>query len=627
MPSVQSVGGKSIVVPMLEMDIDLEAEDAEDHVHANWEELQAAFTMAGRFDGQFDGNNGTVLLPAGTIHATGPNGTGLSNIMLDERHAGITIQGAGRAKTLIVDPLRSVPQIQISSRRISLLNGGTFLEDDTTATITHNPELYVAGDVLFFWNSSEGPGRTVELQRVVVVSVSGDTVTFTPALTSNWNVFRHFKGHAVTGELKVGDDYLTVTDPAFLTEFRVNDDIMISDGPAINETYAEWATVTEVDNLNARIFFTPPLRQAYAAGLTCVLPAPHMTDITLRDLAIAAPRNNEIRYMGFIRIGRRIRLENVDFVPDGEDIVAVNHGPLDVATCGEVAFVHCSIFGPSFTASHDGFLQDVRARGFGFSEFCFDFDCSNITIDGGNFVCQDSFGFGPCQRIHLRDCLALSYCASSIDPGVSFVKGSRISNVRLTNALGDAPIYFNDENIVLQNVTFDKDVYVFSRIMLVDQVAAPRFQLQSDDGSHPEPSSGVIITSFFDSSSSPAGMLVDASPAGQWLRPLLVAKDGTAKPPQVLVSPSSLLTPGLKLPSPGDDIVPLTVQGAHLQTADLQQWKNEEGDTLFAIRADGHLASANIEEEEPPNKPIRRLEIFDENGTSMGFIPIYAEES
>jgi hypothetical protein len=117
MPTVQSIGGRSIVIPMLEIDIDLGAEDAEDRAHQNWLELQAADAMAGRRDdpvpnldpppehppylpGGFHGNNGTVLLPAGTIYASEPGENPRSIIELDERHAGITIQGAGREKTL-----------------------------------------------------------------------------------------------------------------------------------------------------------------------------------------------------------------------------------------------------------------------------------------------------------------------------------------------------------------------------------------------------------------------------------------------------------------------------------------------------------------------------------------------
>jgi hypothetical protein len=48
MPSVTSVGGKSVIVPSFIMDIDLEGDDAEDQVNANWREIQDAIAMAGQ---------------------------------------------------------------------------------------------------------------------------------------------------------------------------------------------------------------------------------------------------------------------------------------------------------------------------------------------------------------------------------------------------------------------------------------------------------------------------------------------------------------------------------------------------------------------------------------------------
>ena len=85
MPSIRSVGGRSIVIPAIDVDI-TNPGPADERVYQNFRELHAAYAMAGRRDdadllGGFQGNNGLVLLPAGTIYASDPNTTAPKSII------------------------------------------------------------------------------------------------------------------------------------------------------------------------------------------------------------------------------------------------------------------------------------------------------------------------------------------------------------------------------------------------------------------------------------------------------------------------------------------------------------------------------------------------------------------
>lgn len=67
----------------------------------------------------------------------------------------------------------------------------------------------------------------------------------------------------------------------------------------------------------------------------------------------------------------------------------------------------------------------------------------------------------------------------------------------------------------------------------------------------------------------------------------------------------------------------MILQAAASQSGNLLQCQDSSYNGLFAIRGDGKLASAHIEESAPPGTPVRRLEIFNMAGVSKGYIPIY----
>lgn len=612
----QKAGGGAVVLPQVVTNIELGATGAVNLVLANGRELQASYHMAADA-------NATLRLPAGMIYASGAplNQVGPAIIKLDERHAGLTIEGAGRGATVLADPyaigVQSVP-IQISSRRITnSVNGDFKVNSLSFSGITPGAmDEFEVGALAYFWTFNTTKNRTLqrELRTITGVNSTAGTLSIDSVLTVAANNVRAVRGKRVSGAAAVGSNDIVLASAGDLGLFRVNDDVVIGDGPAINEFFCEWVTVTGVDVTNSRVYFTPPLRQAYSANFTCIVPVPNMTDITLRDLSIAAPKNSSIRYIGYVRIGRRIRLENVAFVPDGDDFVSVIHGALDVTGCGDISFVHCSIFGPSFTVCHDGLLHDITARGFGFSEYCLDFKCSSITIDGGNFLCQDIDGFGPCHRIHLRDFLALSYCVDSSDSGIRLAEGSHISNVRLTNARNEAVIYLNDDNMVLDNVRFDKEVWIGGADVRIGGLSAPVFRLRGPAGSFPA-SSGVLIGPI------DTPQMVDSAPIGNWLQPLMVDHDGSATPWQSSdgYTPRK---PGLVLPSAAQDTVPLTVQGAASQSVALQQWKDNSGTVLFTILSDGNIGTSKSTSASTLGNVVKKVPIKDSSGNLLGYLAI-----
>jgi hypothetical protein len=69
--------------------------------------------------------------------------------------------------------------------------------------------------------------------------------------------------------------------------------------------------------------------------------------------------------------------------------------------------------------------------------------------------------------------------------------------------------------------------------------------------------------------------------------------------------------------------IPLTIKGAADQTADLMQSQNSNGDVLFGIAADGNLKTAKSAAASTLGTVVKKLEIFDAAGNSLGFIPIY----
>jgi hypothetical protein len=610
----------------LDVDIDLDDDTAEERMHANRTELQAACDMAGRRDaaplvGGFDGNNGIVQLPAGTIYVLHPDDQPHHILELDERHAGITIRGAGREKTVLIDRSEAHDGLFIVAALSRRISGPAYDMDGfgsgSTSVTVGDPDLCSENELLYSWNQNSGTDRSAR-QRCSITSVSGSTAHFTPALSTNWNSFRHYQGYSVDGGIDVGATTSTLEDSALAANFNINDDIMISDGPAINEVFAEWLRVTGVDSDMGTISFTPPVRQSYAEGLTCLLPAPHMSDITFRDLSFAGPIGDSLRIVGYFKYGVRLQLENIDIVRDGTDI----EGSLNVGleNCGQGLINHFRTPGTlEFGNCSDFLVNDVAAKFLSSEEYCFDFQFTNLLLDGRGIHFNGSHDASPCRRMHVDHALFLNYGYGSGDAsnsGFDVVEGSRISNVTMLFPQNDDAIFLNDDDISVSNFSTQSSIRVRGQNVRLSNISAPGLVFENVSGYGP--SSGSLLTPLYPDSV----QVNDTTSHGAWLRPLFVQNDGAIDMP-LWSTASGATPPGLTIPSTDAGKVTMSVVGAEDQTDDLTQWLDHSSELLFAIRSDCNLKTANAVTV-TLGSLVKALPIYDGADELIGYIPIYA---
>jgi hypothetical protein len=205
--------------------------------------------------------------------------------------------------------------------------------------------------------------------------------------------------------------------------------------------------------------------------------------------------------------------------------------------------------------------------------------------------------------------------------GVLFVEGSIIANVTMMNPTTTHAVFVGDDNITLEYVSLESALVIQGKDARLNNISAPQLEWWDAEGFGP--SSGVMLTPL----KPDASRVYDLTPEARWQRALLVDRDGKVLAPgyesESPVNPSDYMNPGIVLPSPAKDMVPLTVRGFVGQIAALQRWEGEARNPLFAILSDGNLASANIEGSAPPGSPNKRLRICDGSGTFIGYIPIY----
>src|SRR5205823_6080481 len=122
----------------------------------------------------------------------------------------------------------------------------------------------------------------------------------------------------------------------------VGDDVMVGDGPAVNQFFGEFAKVAAIYPGGvgpAYVVLDRPTLRGYQGGLICLVPPPHMTDIVVRDLSIgASPTPSDI--VCLTELGTRIRFEDVDFVPGpsgGSNLVGWGFN-----NCGDVSVRDCT---------------------------------------------------------------------------------------------------------------------------------------------------------------------------------------------------------------------------------------------------------------------------------------------
>lgn len=242
MPVPFGPAGSSDVIALLEADIPLSSPptDAEKElVYANGDELTAALQMAGK-------NNGTVVLPAGSFAVSNrPVGSVIRPLLaLDEYAAGITIQGQGSGKTVLFDPVSSVQPIALFSTRVSFVQTSVF-NPFYLILVVPDFDQYEVGHVIYFWDHDDGRlTRSERSRRTVAVKTPPNLIQLNQVAVAPFTNYKHVKGYAVSGALAAGKATLTLEDPTYLAKFAPGQDLLIGDGPGINEFYGEWVRVT-----------------------------------------------------------------------------------------------------------------------------------------------------------------------------------------------------------------------------------------------------------------------------------------------------------------------------------------------------------------------------------------------
>jgi hypothetical protein len=319
-----------------------------------------------------------------------------------------------------------------------------------------------------------------------------------------------------------------------------------------------------------------------------------------------------------MKYGRRLRIEHFDIVREPDDIEGPP-GEFGFVNCAEVSAAHCRQGSFGFGGcSHSAFVEDLTAVFLGGEEYCFDIYLSHVLVTGTFRFSGDPElgGSTPCRRIFVTDSVfngaTVSICDESQFNNVTFV------NTPPTGS--DNVVFANANSSAMVNVTSELPIHFRGQSWRLANITAPKVVFENYSAI---PSSGLLLTPLI-----PDTGQVVYDTTGQWQRPLLVNMDGTAEAPQSYQGdPPALVTPGLILPSPAPDVVPLTVKAEEDQAADLQQWQDEAANLKLAVRADGNLKTANAEDEPIPENQRYRLAIYDEDDNLLGYIPIYSSGS
>jgi hypothetical protein len=238
--------------------------------------------------------------------------------------------------------------------------------------------------------------------------------------------------------------------------------------------------------------------------------------------------------------------------------------------------------------SHDGIVTSMLAQSIGGEEFTVDIQCSNIICNGkGFFFSAGSDNIPNCQRIHLSNALLNGHGNPQGNCGVLFVEGSFISNVIMMNPTTSHTLFLGDDNITLDNVSMEMPLVINGKNARLNNIRAPRVEWwdQASFG----PSSGVMLSPLLPD----PDKVYDLTQPARWQRALLVDRDGKVQAPgyesQSPLNPPDFKNPGIVLPSPKASAVPLTIEAADDQTADLQQWKDEPPAVALRVSKSGYL--------------------------------------
>lgn len=531
---------------------------------SNLAALNRCIETAKRFAGAV-----TIQIPAGVFYL---GNASEPLFALDERAAGLTLQGMGSGKTVLI-PSAESDQIQISmlSSRVAYYSVGT--PNSGTVSITGVTDLEDAGyqqdDVIYVWHENSGVERSPS-QRLTIDDFSGST---TILVNETIEVFdspvrmKHVKGVGLEGPIAAGSSQVALLNSGLASRLSVGDDVLIGDGPALNNFYSEWAKIKSISGANVAL--DRRIRRDYGTTigemtlLPCIVPGPHMADIVIRGLSIASAEEVDAQAgFGTIRFGVRIRLDDVQFIPrPGSNISylvmnVVNCGNTVLEKIGGTATLNCAA--TQDTEVRGSLLPSILGR-----EFCSDLLFEGITTHGPDgFQMTSTNGPGPCERIHLVNSRITNHGDGSSASNVNFVAGSFISNVQivLPNHSGTPPtIELEDDRIMLSNVTSDSAISVSGDDLRIENLTSPN-GLTLASGS-----TGVLVTPLL-----PTTATLTYSSGHAWRTPLPMRTDR-------------------KVVSTGTGAPTLQVMSLASQTADLQQWQNSSGTPVSVVDSAGNV--------------------------------------
>lgn len=567
----------------------------------NWTFLNNAIQTAQSFSVPL-----TIQLPVGLFYV---GGAATALFRFDELTAGLTIRGMGPSNTILVPySTSSITPFKLESTRVSYSSNGTpngsaLRIDGIPANELNN---YQRHELVYIWALNSGNTRSVSYRRRIDnVDTANLRLDLDSSFPAGTFLFKHVKGLAIEGPIPAGSTTVTLEDPTLSNRLTVGGDVLIGDGPALNNFYSEWARIAAITGSDpVAVTLDRRLRRVYAPTGSnrgaCIVPGPHLADITIRDLTILPDNVTPSNGFGLVRFGVRVRLHNVELRPatGSTGIVA---GPIQMVNCGNSAVE--GIDSPAtlkVIAAQDIHVRDCQVGGVIGSEYCSDclFDgLTTFRADGFQFA--SASGPGPCLRVHLVNSRITNHGETS-HPNVNFVEGSVIENVQIvqpgTSGSPTPAIVLEDDNLTLNAVVADLLLLVRGTDWRIGNLTAYG-GLKLDVNS-----SGILLAPVL-----PASPGVDElSPVGAWRRPLRAYIDGRVAAEDV-------------------DQVALIVAGRDGQNADLTQWQSDGGTRFYGIRADGELATSRALDANGVSNLTAVVSLFDIDNPStvIGYIPVY----
>jgi hypothetical protein len=245
-----------------------------------------------------------LRLPAGAVHCSGLDFSGL---------AGLTVEGAGRGRTLLCD--RATPEPVVGANRpaaVGYVNWYSSAAGSDALSVPAGEPVPVRGRCVYSWPWNWGAARS-DRRRYVVrqVPATGTAARLDRAVEPFPDVrWKWTLGVPVKGGVPAGADRLSLEAAADGASFKVGSYACLTDGPAVNELFCEFLTVAAAGK--GAVYFDRPARQGYADGLASLIPGPFADDLTLRGLSVGVSNYAGQAY-AYFRACPGLTLDDVSF--------------------------------------------------------------------------------------------------------------------------------------------------------------------------------------------------------------------------------------------------------------------------------------------------------------------------